>query len=354
MIFAINFRKKGEKKMATMTLKERFMNRLVGKEVDMTPAGCTTTYGVVDFMKKCGCERPLADTDPVAMTELAYAGHQYGGFEWVKAMGWDILPLSEAFGCELGTPKIDLQYSVKGHPFAEGVDHLTVPSNFLEKGRFPVYKENLKLLKKKVGEELTMFGESEGAFTCAANLVGTELFMKWCMKKTDLVFKTLEVTKQAAIMAANFAFDHGADYYVYAEPTSGPALLSPRLWEKFVLPVEKEIVSKVKGPVVLHICANTDPIIELMCETGVIGISIEEKADLKRAVEIAHKKDVKVFGNVATATTLFSGTPDEVYQESIKALENGTDFLCPGCGIAPRSPLENILQLKKARDDFFK
>jgi [methyl-Co(III) methanol-specific corrinoid protein]:coenzyme M methyltransferase len=340
--------------MATMTLKERFMNRLVGKEVDMTPAGCTTTYGVVDFMKKCGCERPLADTDPVAMTELAYAGHQYGGFEWVKAMGWDILPLSEAFGCELGTPKIDLQYSVKGHPFAEGVDHLTFPSNFLEKGRFPVYKENLKLLKKKVGEELTMFGESEGAFTCAANLVGTELFMKWCMKKTDLVFKTLEVTKQAAIMAANFAFDHGADYYVYAEPTSGPALLSPRLWEKFVLPVEKEIVSKVKGPVVLHICANTDPIIELMCETGVIGISIEEKADLKRAVEIAHKKDVKVFGNVATATTLFSGTPDEVYQESIKALENGTDFLCPGCGIAPRSPLENILQLKKARDDFFK
>ena len=337
-----------------MTLKERFMNKLAGKEVDMTPVGCTTTYGVVDLMKKCGYERPLADTDAVAMTELAYAGYKYGGFEWVKAMGWDILPLSEAFGCELGTPKIDLQYSVKGHPYAEGVDNLTFPSDFLEKGRFPVYKENLQLLKKKVGQELVMFGESEGAFTCAANLVGTELFMKWCMKKPDLVFKTLEVTKQAAIAAANFALDHGADYYVYAEPTSGPALLSPRLWEKFVLPVEKEIVSKVKGPVVLHICANTDPIIELMCETGAAGVSIEEKADLKSAVEIAHKKSVKVFGNVATATTLFSGTPDEAYKESLKALENGTDFLCPGCGIAPRSPLENILQLKKARDDFSK
>ncbi|MGZ3525897.1 MAG: uroporphyrinogen decarboxylase family protein, partial [Thermodesulfobacteriota bacterium] len=84
------------------------------------------------------------------------------------------------------------QYSVKGHPYAEGVDNLSFPANFLEKGRFPVYKENLKLLKKKVGEELVMFGESEGAFTCAANLVGTELFMKWCMKKADLVVKTLE------------------------------------------------------------------------------------------------------------------------------------------------------------------
>jgi len=57
---------------------------------------------------------------------------------------------------------------------------------------------------------------------------------------------------------------------------------------------------------------------------------------------------------VATATTLFSGTPEEVYKESIACLENGTDFLCPGCGIAPRSPLENILQLKKARDNFSK
>jgi [methyl-Co(III) methanol-specific corrinoid protein]:coenzyme M methyltransferase len=340
--------------MATMKLKERFMNRLMGKEVDVTPVGCTTTYGVVDFMKKCGYERPLADTDPVAITELAYAGYQYGGFEWVKAMGWDITPLSEALGCELGTPKIDLQYSIKEHPYADSIEGLAFPPDFLQRGRFPIYEEHLKLLKKKVGEELVMFGETEGAFTCGANLVGAEQFLRWCMKKPDMVLKVLDVTKQAAIAAANFAFDHGADYYVFAEPTSGTALLSPRLWEKLVLPVEKEIASKVKGPVVLHICADTDPIIDMMCETGVAGVSIEEKADLKRAVGIAHKKGVKVFGNVATATTLFSGTPDEVYKESTKALENGTDFLCPGCGIAPRSPLENIFQMKKARDDFFK
>ena len=34
-------------------------------------------------------------------------------------------------------------------------------------------------------------------------------------------------------------------------------------------------------------------------------------------------------------------------------LQNGTDFLCPGCGISPNIALENILQLKKARDDYF-
>jgi len=107
--------------------------------------------------------------------------------------------------------------------------------------------------------------------------------------------------------------------------------------------------------VVLHVCANTDLIIELICQTGAVGLSIEEKADLKRAAAIAHQQGVWVFGNLATATTLFKGTPEEVYREAIAALGNGTDFLCPGCGIAPpRSPLENIRQLKKARDDCFK
>jgi len=177
--------------------------------------------------------------------------------------------------------------------------------------------------------------------------------MKWIYKKPDMVNDVLEVTREAALAAVNFAFDNGADYYVFAEPTAGPALIRPKFFEKLAQPAIKYVVERAKGPVVLHICANSDSVIDMMCDTGVAGISIEEKADMKGAVEIAHKKGVKVFGNVATATTLFSGTPEQVYKEAIQALENGTDFLCPGCGIAPPSPLENLLQIKKARDDYF-
>ena len=114
------------------------------------------------------------------------------------------------------------------------------------------------------------------------------------------------------------------------------------------------MIAEIKGPVVLHICANTDMIIPFMCETGVAGISIEEKADMKQAVQIAHEKNVRVFGNVATATTLFMGTPEDCYKEAIASLENGADFLTPGCGIAPGSPLINVQQIRKARDDYFK
>jgi [methyl-Co(III) methanol-specific corrinoid protein]:coenzyme M methyltransferase len=116
------------------------------------------------------------------------------------------------------------------------------------------------------------------------------------------------------------------------------------------LPLERKIVGQIAGPVVLHVCGDTDLIVDQMCETGAAGISIEEKTDLRRAVGIAHAREVKVFGNVGSAA--LGSTPDRVYREAISALENGTDFLCPGCGIAPRTPVENILPLKKARDDF--
>jgi len=101
--------------------------------------------------------------------------------------GMDILPLSEAFGCELGTPKIDLQYSVKGIPTQRG--WITLPSpQTSSKGEVFSFQGKLKLLKKKVGEELAMFGESEGAFTCAANLVGTEPVYEMVYEKTRYGF----------------------------------------------------------------------------------------------------------------------------------------------------------------------
>ena len=39
--------------------------------------------------------------------------------------------------------------------------------------------------------------------------------------------------------------------------------MSRKAWEKYMLPLMKEVISKSKGPLVLHICGNTDLIIPL-------------------------------------------------------------------------------------------
>lgn len=336
-----------------MTPKERFLRKLNGQEVDMTPVGCTTAYGVVDIMRKCGYERPLADTDPVAMAELSLAGYRIAGFDWIKAMGWDITSVSQALGCSLGEPQIDLQYCIASHPFEENIEGLDCPDDLLSRGRFPAYKEQFRILREEAGEAAVIFGMSEGPFTCAANLVGTTKLLRATMKDPKLVNRALDVTVEALIRVINFAFSNGADYYCIADPTSGCDLLNPKSWAFFVAPAVKRIVENVGGPIVLHICGDTEKIIPMMCDTGIAGISIEEKVDIKKAVEMSHPKGVRVFGNVSAKSTLFIGTPEECYQEARAALEAGVDFLTPGCGLAPNSPLENILQLRRARDDFF-
>ncbi|MCP4117946.1 MAG: methyltransferase [Desulfobacteraceae bacterium] len=337
-----------------MNLKRRVLDKLAGRPVDKTPVGCTTSYGVIEVMKKCGAERPLADTDPEALSILAMAGYEHLGFEWIKAMGWDITVVSEVFGCALSEPTISMTCSVKSHPFTDCIDGISWPKDFDKRGRFPVYRRQFEILKEKVGDSLAIYGQCEGPLTVGGNLVGIENIMRSILTDVDKVKTIISAGTEAVIDCANFAERCGADYFNICEPTSGPALISPRMWEILVQPAMATIVENTDIPIVLHVCSNTDKIIPMMCDTGVAAISIEEAANMKRAVEIAHAKDVRVFGNVSTSRALFMGTPEECYQEASNALKDGVDFLTPGCGIPPGAPLENILQLRRARDDFYK
>jgi len=76
-------------------------------------------------------------------------------------------------------------------------------------------------------------------------------------------------------------------------------------------------------------------------------LSIEEKADVATAKATVGPKPTLV-GNVSAARTLFSGTPDAVKAEAQRAIAAGIDVLGPGCGIAPRSPLDNVKALVSA------
>jgi [methyl-Co(III) methanol-specific corrinoid protein]:coenzyme M methyltransferase len=92
---------------------------------------------------------------------------------------------------------------------------------------------------------------------------------------------------------------------------------------------------------VLHICGGVQKIIKDMAETGFDALSIEEKVDVAAAKKVIGPRPTLV-GNVSAARTLLSGTPEQVKEECKRAIAAGIDVLAPGCGIAPRSPLENI------------
>ncbi|WP_338101271.1 uroporphyrinogen decarboxylase family protein [Methanococcoides seepicolus] len=162
----------------------------------------------------------------------------------------------------------------------------------------------------------------------------------------------LEIGVEVCIEYSNALFEHGVDAVNISNPEGGPALISPQMFESFVLPEYKKINKKVNGLKTLHMCGDSTAILESLSKSGFDGISIEEKVDVKRAKEIIGNRACLI-GNVSPSATLLSKSPEDVKREAMQCIRDGVDILAPGCGIAPHTALKNMKAFVAARDEYY-
>ncbi|HOP09546.1 MAG TPA: methylcobamide:CoM methyltransferase MtaA [Candidatus Methanofastidiosa archaeon] len=336
-----------------MTPKKRLKNAIYGKDVDIIPVVSVTQTGTKDLMDICGAYWPDAQKDPVKMANLAYEAYNTIGFEAVR-VPYCLTVLMEALGCDIMEGGTTRQPSIASHPYnsRQPLPLKPIPEDVLEQKRIPVVLDAIGELRSKVGDDVPIISGAEGPVTVASDLLEVTTFMKWTIKKMDAVKEYLEYATDAVISYANAMFDAGADVFSLLDPVASPELMNPRDFNDMVLPLYQKMSGELKGDVVLHICGNVEFILPYLKDTGFAAVSIEEKTDLVKAKEI-FDGDIRVVGNVSTSTTLFNGTPDEVYKEAREAIDNGTDVLAPGCGLAPMTPLENCRALVRARNEFY-
>ncbi|MHC1605550.1 MAG: methylcobamide:CoM methyltransferase MtaA [Candidatus Methanofastidiosia archaeon] len=340
--------------MNEMTPKERLINTIKGKNVDKTPVLSVTQTGTKDIMDLAGVYWPEAHFDSLQMASLAFQAHTSIGFEAVR-VPFCLTVLLEALGCRILQGKTTRQPSIASHPYnsQQPLTPKPITDNILKEGRVPIVCDAVKILSKRCGKELPIIAGAEGPVTVASDLLEITTFMKWSIKKRDAVCEYLNYGAKAVVKYANALLDAGADVFALLDPVASPELMNPKDFKELILPVYQKMSSQIKGKVILHICGDVTMILPYLKETGFDAVSIEEKTDMKEAKKILGDK-IRVVGNVATATTLFNGTPKQAYDESIIALKKGTDVLAPGCGLAPLSPLENCEAMIEAREDYFK
>ncbi|MEK6757130.1 MAG: uroporphyrinogen decarboxylase family protein, partial [Bacteroidota bacterium] len=122
----------------------------------------------------------------------------------------------------------------------------------------------------------------------------------------------------------------------------------PAMFRTFALPYEKRIVDcahQLGLPYVLHICGNTNAIIDDMLATGSDGLELDYRTDASLAHE--KMKDRAVFvGNIDPSGVLALGTPSLVEETTRELLTIFADtprfVLNAGCAIPPMTPPENI------------
>jgi [methyl-Co(III) methanol-specific corrinoid protein]:coenzyme M methyltransferase len=338
--------------MGNMTLNERLLKALEGKEVDKIPVCSVTQTGIVELMDKVGASWPEAHSNPELMTKLAIANHELSGLEAVR-IPFCLTVLGGAMGCEINMGTKNRQPSVTGHPYPIDLEGASIPTDLLQKSKIPVVLEAIKLIREKVGPDVPIIGGMEGPVTLASDLVSVKSFMKWSLKKTDLFERALDLATDATIIYANAMAEAGADIISVADPVASPDLMGPNFFKKLFQARLQQFSSSVDSVTVLHICGNVNPILDYMADCGFEGLSVEEKTGSPKKAKEAIGNRARFIGNISSPFTLLPGPVAKIKAEAKQALSEGVDVLAPGCGIAPMTPLENIKAMVAARDEFY-
>ena len=330
-----------------MNAKERVMAVLNHQEPDRMPcfgANSTVTY---EQMEKMQAFWPEGHEKGEVMAKQAKAAHTVLGFDAVR------VPFSQTFEAEALGCKIKPGRGVDGNEGIPGIDHPppfklddtpALPDDFLSRGKIPELLKAVRLLKKELGEEVSIVAGIIGPFTIAGALIDTVPLLKATIKTPEKIRPFLDLGEQAGTALAIALIDAGADIISCEDMTASPQLIAPETYRDYELEYQSRQFEAISVPKILHICGNVDLIVEWMGQTGADILSLEPKASPQLAREKCGP-DVILMGGVDTATTLFMKDADTVKEGCEASIADGIQILAPGCAVAPGTPLENLLAM---------
>jgi len=337
-----------EKRGQKTSPKRRFLSALFGgRKGDRPPVGNPTSIVTLELMEKVGIFFPQAHLDAGQMAELAAAGHEILGFDAIMPE-FSVQQEAAALGCEMDWGSPSMMPDAKTHPFQK-VEDLKIPENILEKPSLKVVLEALSLLRRQYGDEVAIIGKVMGPWTISYHMAGTENFLLWSAIEPDKVRRFLDALKEVTVLFAKAQFQAGADVVVLADHATGD-LVSPKTYQNFLLPVHKEMVQRIGGPLILHICGNCADRLRLFVEAGFDGYHFEWQVDAREAVKVVNR-EMALVGNIDNPTALYRGTPEDVRKQVRYSVEAGVDIIAPECAVPLQTPLRNLRAIVEAAQD---
>ena len=210
--------------------------------------------------------------------------------------------------------------------------------------------ETVRLVKEHFGNEIYVRGNCDQApFSLAALLRGLDNWMTdFCMTEEYKIRELLELCTTITLQFIRLMKETGCDMVSNGDSTSGSDLVPVEIHENFAKPYTTRIVEqthKLELPYLLHICGNTESILEPMIDTGADALELDYKTDAAVANRTMRDKTT-FFGNIDPSGILAIGTPGQVRKKTEELLiifQNNNRFvLNSGCAIPSITPRENI------------
>jgi uroporphyrinogen decarboxylase len=293
-----------------------------------------------------------------------------------RDFGWIFFPmmgasaaLAREFGGEIKLPSSEFSQAptIQRYPVQTEKDvwNLKMP-DVKTAGTVPVRIEFYKLAMRERldNEPFNIMVWEGGPFTNATNICGIDKMGRWILKHQEAVHRLIRITVDYYVELTKYwkaMFGTEGALPFYGEPTASNQILSPKQFEQFVLPYNKELCQKVLAMgykhIFVHICGEQNLNLPYWVQIpfGDPGIiSIGHEVELQTAAKY-FPNDI-IMGNLEMAI-IQTGTPQEVYEATSEVVRKGKELpggyiFSPGCELPPRAPAENVMAMTQAVNDY--
>jgi len=271
----------------------------------------------------------------------------------------DTVTLAGAVGVPVDFPVNDAARSHTGNiENLEDVVHLK-PVKVEDYKYIRIWLEAVRLLKDYFKNEIYIRGNcDQSPFSLASMMRGAQTWMlDLMMGNEEHVNLLLEYCTGASTQFINLMAQTGCDMVSNGDSPAGPEMISAEMYLKFAMPYEKRIVTaahKAGKAYALHICGNTDVILEYMLMTGADAFELDYKTDITRIYNTI-RNTTTFIGNIDPSGVLALGTVDDVQKKTLELLsayKNSNRFILnAGCAIPSTTPSENLkMMIETARN----
>ncbi len=325
-----------------LTPRERFALLVIDEKPDRCPViPLLTSFSA----KVAGMKLREYSTNGKAMAKAQIIAWEEFGCDATNIFS-EVGIIAEALGSEFFYPEDDLPILKTPALNRKNIKELKIPDPYAT-GRLPLYLEAIELTYQALGDRVPILAYLPAPLTTAMFLINPEEFLINTIKNPSLVKDLLEISLQAAIEFSSAIIDAGG-LPIIVDPLASTSVISPKAFKEFALPYERELISflhRYDLDCILHICGDTEPILDLLPETNADLISLD-KVPMSLICEKLGRK-MRIIGNFPPTNLIFSSP--EAIKEGVKEMvkigrkaEKGY-IAATGCEVPIKTPKENLM-----------
>ncbi|MGQ7868343.1 uroporphyrinogen decarboxylase family protein [Sunxiuqinia sp. sy24] len=335
---------------------ERIQAALKGEKPDQTPV---MLHNFMMAAEEAGVSMATYRENPQVVADTFIKSVEKYQFDGVL-IDLDTVTLAGAVGVPVDFPEHEPARSATGnlHDLSEvkslkkvNIENYRYVQNWLEA---------VRLAKQHFGNEIYVRGNCDQApFSLASMMRGSQNWMlDMLMGEPDMIQELLEYCADISCQFIRLMAQTGCDMVSNGDSPAGPEMISPEMYEMFAMPFEKRVVDvahECKLPYTLHICGNTEPIIEAMFKTGADAFELDYKTNAQKAFDVFHN-DACFIGNIDPSSVLAMGSPELVEKKTIELMnifsKTNRFILNAGCAIPSNTPEENLRRMIQTARDY--